>query len=49
MTPRPPYSHSYKKLHWLLGYLKVRECEESGNQLTRTFDLRFISGKIKRL
>ena len=32
MIPRPPFSPTCKKWHWLLGYLRMSECEESGNQ-----------------
>jgi len=40
MIPRPPFSPTYKRLHWLLGYLRTSEFEESGNQPTREFSLR---------
>ena len=40
MIPRPPFSLTYKRLHWLLGYLRTSECEESGNQPTREFSFR---------
>ena len=40
MIPGPPFSPTCKRLHWLLGYLRMSECEESGNQPTREFSLR---------
>ena len=40
MIPRPPFSPMCKRLHWLLGYLRMSECEESGNQPTREFCIR---------
>ena len=39
---RPPYFHTYRRLLWLPGYLRTRECEEYGNQLTRTLFFFFI-------
>ena len=37
MIQKPPYSHTFRRSHWLLAYLRTRECEESGNQLTRMY------------
>ena len=49
MTPRLLFSPTCKRSHWLLGYLRMSECEESGNQLTREFAPKEYALYFKRL
>ena len=42
MIQRPPSSPTYRRSHWLLGYLRMKECGGSGNQLIRKFRLRYV-------